>query len=289
MHKYIYVIFLACSSFLFSLTAVAGLPVGSSFIALDGGAWRFFIVEANGVRRVNAILDPRQAVWSPSRQEVVYLSVEGAVRRFSLKSMTDTVMVLPESNDAFTQFAFVGGGSRLIAVKLFNRKSETAMLVYWDETKMKFEILSEKRGASFDPVLKGEGLLYSFASCVVGCGNIIHDIWIKDVISGSARQLTKLNAISRQPIFMDDNTVIFSSNAKGNYHLWRYKIDEDAASSITDGFVTDVDPIVDKKNDIYFIRRTGSKGKFMRLTDGVVTQLSDHGHWGDVRNLELAL
>lgn len=123
----------------------------------------------------------------------------------------------------------------------------------------------------------------------MGCGNIIHDIWIKDVISGSARQLTKLNAISRQPIFLGDNTVIFSSNAKGNYHLWKYKNDEDAASNITDGFVTDVDPIVDKKSDIYFIRRTGSKGKFMRLTDGVVTPLPDHGHWGDVRNLEFAL
>jgi hypothetical protein len=113
------------------------------------------------------------------------------------------------------------------------------------------------RSAQFEPHVSADGhaLLYSHVVCAMDCGRIIQEIWQRDLRTGEAEQLTLLNGIARQPFQAPDGAIYFSSNRAGNYHIWRLARKGAAPEQLSEGFLTDEAPVVDRAGSVFFIRR----------------------------------
>lgn len=253
-----------------SLPVIASdLPDGLVFSGLDEGQWRLYISDpdASGVMAVPTRSEPRTPAISADGDRIAYIGVDGSLREYSLRNGTDSVRVASAAERGLTHPAF-GPRGRLIAVWLKDGKSVDTDLVA-AHADSELEVVLPQRSAQFEPTTDGEGAIYySNVACTVACGRVIQEIWRYHPAGGRAEQLTRLNAVSRQPYIGPRGSIYFSSNATGHYHIWRRSPDGGKPRPITDGAVVDSWPVVTASGTLYFLRHTTDDVALMRLERG---------------------
>jgi hypothetical protein len=119
-------------------------------------------------------------------------------------------------------------------------------------------------------------LVYASVGCSDGCEELLVEIWGRDLLTGKARQLSLLNALSQGPV-TDGRQVIFSSNASGTHQLWRVGLDGSGLKRLTDGAFQAVQPAL-CGGAVHFVRAVPGGSALARLADdGSVTTLSVPG------------
>lgn len=269
--------------------SAADWPAGMSFIGLERGEWRLYVVERDGKRprAVTTSSEPHTAAIHPESGRIAFVAADGALHEIDPESGEERPLLRPAPARAWTQPTYDEAG-RLYAVLLKEGTSADTDIVQVTADGTKTVV--PQRSAQFEPYASGTTLYYSSVQCTVGCGRIIQDVWRKNLTTGQARQLTRLNAIAREPVLSPDGAwVYFVSDRAGHYHIWRIPAEGGEAEAVTGGQVTDISPAFDGAGRLWFIRRSPRGVGLMRLdADGTPTPMPLPAGLTDVRALEIA-
>lgn len=213
----------------------AVLPAGMSFVAQDtAGAWSLYRVdERHAVVRVPTELEPRQACVTPDGSMLVYAASDGSVRLGAVRGGGEAVLARGDARRSFTQPCMSSDGREVYVVEMADGKSvETEILRYTDGAADAAHIAPQP-GAQHDPfVYQKRWFVYANVGCSSGCEELLVEIWARDLLTGKARQLTLLNALSQGPV-TDGRRVVFSSNNSGTHQLWQVAMDGSGITRLT--------------------------------------------------------
>ncbi|MEO0444185.1 MAG: hypothetical protein AAFZ92_10700 [Pseudomonadota bacterium] len=239
-------------------------PKGLVFVGLTDQGWQTYVVTQNGQSPKPLPIDTevRTPVVSSKNNAVFYIDDAAQVSQFplkksSLKDKNTKVLLSPSAEASYAQPEIDEKNNALYVVQLKQGKSVDTDILKLDLATNTTTPLIIQRSAQFEPKLSAPWLYYSNVHCVLGCGNIIQEIWRYHTISGSAEQVTLLNTISRQPSVDKNNKwLYFSSNAAGNYHIYRQSLAQKNSQpkQLTQGAVTDMSPALSGEK-LYFIRQ----------------------------------
>lgn len=254
--------------------ALAQSPAGLSFVAQDGGgAWSLYRIDERAQpRRVATELEPRQACLTPDGRKGVYAAADGTLRLIGAGGSRETVLARPDAKRSFTQPCLGADGNEVVAVEMADGKSlETEILRFAAGAEP--QAIARQPGAQHDPYLHaGRWLVYASVGCSDGCGQLLVEIWARDLIGGQARQLTLLNALSQNPV-TDGRRVVFSSNAGGSHQLWQVGLDGSGLRRLTNGAGQAILPAL-CGGALYYVKAGPSGAAIARLgTDGVSVEL----------------
>lgn len=246
-------------------------PEGLLLTALTDGAWHLYISDSKcNWDTIKTDSEPRTPAFSSVLQRLAYVSADGSVREVDLKTRQDTVLFKADKQDSYTQLAYDLSGQSLYMVKLKEGSSADSDISRWQRASGRVEPILNQRSAQFEPFVSQDILYYGNVSCTIACGSVIQEIWQFHLIGQTARQLTLLNATSRQP-FVDktNNRIFFSSNKNHYFHIWSHSVKSGESVPLTEGNVTDYSPVV-AGDELLFIRKSsdGTRLMHMRLKDG---------------------
>jgi hypothetical protein len=115
-------------------------------------------------------------------------------------------------------------------------------------------------------------LVYASVGCSDGCEELLVEIWGRDLLTGKARQLTLLNALSQGPV-TDGRRVVFSSNASGAHQVWQVGIDGSGVRQLTAGTTQAISPAL-CGGAVHFVLAGPGGAVLARLADdGSVAEL----------------
>ena len=273
--------------------ACDGWPQGLVFVGLVDTEWQTYAVTRSGrePEKIDLNAEARTPVYLPSRGLMLYVDEAGQVNQFSLEQRKTRTLLAPSNEAAYAQPEFDHQDNAIYVVQLKQGKSVDTDIIRLDLSTGITQAAVVQRSAQFEPRLAQRWLYYSNVHCVVGCGKIIQEIWRYHTISGIAEQLTLLNSISRQPVVDGQGAwLYFSSNAAGNYHIYRQPLaDKDAAlEKLTTGGVTDMSPAV-TSDSLYFIRYDSQGARLMcsKPAGEVLVSLALPPGVKDIRDLEI--
>jgi hypothetical protein len=210
------------------------LPQGLSWIARDPDtkAWHLQRVGERGkVVPVPTQVEPRQACLQPDGRAGVYTAADGTLRRLSPDG--ETVLARANAQRAYTQPCMSVGSGDVVVVEMADGKSVETEIVRFSSTRPAPELIARQAGAQHEPFLhRDRWLVYSSVHCSDGCERLIVEIWRRDLVSGDARQLTLLNALSQGPV-TDGQRVLFSSNVTGSFQIWEVGLEGQALRPLT--------------------------------------------------------
>ena len=260
---------LACAA-----AAAAQAPAGLSFVAQDSsGAWSLYrIDERNQPRRVPTELEPRHACVTPDGGRGVYAAADGTLRLIEANPARESVIARPDAKRSYTQPCLGADGRNVVAVEMADGKSlETEILRFAAGAEP--QGIARQPGAQHDPYVQGgRWLVYASVGCSDGCGQLLVEIWARDLIGGQARQLTLLNALSQNPV-TDGRRVVFSSNAGGSHQLWQVNLDGSGLRRLTDGPGQAILPAL-CGGGLYYVKAGPGGAAIARLAaDGTSAQL----------------
>lgn len=265
-------------------------PAGLSFVALAGERWQLYLV-APGTTELQAVhtaSEPRTPTYNAKTGKVAYMGADGNLHETSLADGTDRVLLKASAQETFTQPAYDDRGERLFVVVLKEGNSaDTDIMALAGNTR---KSVVQQRFAQFEPYFhEPYTLYYSNVLCVVGCGKIIQEIWRINLITEDAEQLTRINAIARQPVVSKDGQrLYFSSNQAGNFHIWQLELATNRYQRLTDGWVSDLSPALDSEETLYFIRQSPEGTRLMRLNrNGALRAMTLPEGIEEVRDLEI--
>ena len=270
-------------------THAATLPTNVTFVGLSNSEWQVYQTVQKKMTPINELQNSRNITFSSSLNQFVFIANDSSIQTYQLQTKKITPAIEDQEN-RYTQPKFSHDGKRLFAVMLKQGQSRSTEIIEFidgEDTPRKVVV---KRTAQFDPYMFDDRYLYyTTAICVDGCGKMIWELWRKDMFTGIQEQLTLLNAVSRQPILKEKETIYFSSNKAGYYHIWRMEAKVGGkVEQLTEGDVHDSDPAFDKEGNLHFIRRTaGDVNIMMRHTDGRLEKVDLPAEIEDVRNLEI--
>lgn len=235
-----------------------------AFISLINDTWRIITWEKGQFAQIKTKMEPRTYAHDFIHNQTAYIGADKAVR---LVSKGEEKILLTSGVDAYTQPFFSPDGKSVFLVKLINGNSLKTAIIRLNIDNKRITPIVTQRSTQLEPFLANpSNLYYSNVSCVEGCGGIIQDIWHKDIISEVAKQVTMLNSISHQPNVGPGNRFLFfSSNARGNYHIWRLNLSNGKYKQLTFGQVTDGFPCSAGNGVVYFIRSLKGSNHLMRL------------------------
>ena len=268
----------------------ATLPDKTLFAGLVGVEWRVFQSEKKKITHLPAINNPRNITFNPQQQHITFVASDASLQTYSVdtREISSTV---DDPENRYTQPKYSANGKRLFSVMLKQGQSRSTEIVEFIDGEASPRKVVVKRTAQFDPYMFEERYLYyTTATCVDDCGKMIWELWRKDMFTGIQEQLTLFNAVSRQPILKENNTIYFSSNKAGHYHIWRMRAEVGGkAEQLTSGEVHDSDPAFDREGNLYFIRRTPEEGAalMVRYEDGRLDRVDLPESIEDIRNLEI--
>ena len=267
-------------------------PAGMAFVGLQDGAWRLFVVRADGAPKAVATQpEPRTPALSRDGQRVAYVSASGELREVDLRSGADAVLLRPDAEAAYTQPAYGPSADALYVVVLKRGSSVDTDIATVDRQAGRARPVVTQRSAQFEPHVSADGrvLLYGHVACTLECGKIIQEVWARDLLTGEAEQLTLLNGISRQASHAPDGAVVFSSNGAGPYNIWRLPRRGARPEQLTEGTVTDETPVADAAGNVFFVRRQREGSALMRRApDGRLTQVSLPRNVTDIKDLRFS-
>lgn len=266
---------------------------GISFVGYTNGEWKLY--SASNDSKISPILETRYELRGPvvnlSTSDIAYIAIDGSVNEQRRDSQKPTVLLKASKKRAYTQSAYTPDGEKLYIVELKEGASVDTDILVLDKSSNKIKPVVTQRSAQFEPYAPtNNDLYYSNVICTIGCGKIIQEIWHMNVVSGEAEQVTLLNSISKQPyILPKDEWLYFTSNKSGNYHIWRYSINKKKYEELTDGNVTDTNPVLDNKKNLYFIRRSPQAAQLMRRSPkGELTVMKLPEGVTDLRDLRMS-
>lgn len=267
------------------------LPDGIAFVGYDSETWSIYYIDdgSQQLKQIKEIKHPRNFTWNRRNNKIAYISVDSKLVEFDMQSKKEQPFALISENDQVTQPKYSVDQKRLFAVLLPNGKSRKTQLIEFQKDKQRYESVVRKRTAQFEPFMfDDEYLYYTTAICVNDCGNMIWELWRRDMSSAEQVQLTLGNHVSRQPVLKDKDWIYFSSNRAGNYHIWRMKNKIGAAAEqLTSGDVHDSDINFDNNGNLYFLRRSQENIEIMKLSKNKLTEIKLPEHIIDIRNLEV--
>lgn len=244
------------------------LPVGMSFVARDAaGAWGLYRVnERHAVEHVVTQMEPRQACLTGHGDVGVYAAADGTLRL--LQRGVETVMARSDAERSYTQPCLTADGRDAVAVEMAEGKSiETEIMQFPLAPTGKPVPLAPQRGAQLDPFLhQGRWLVYANVHCAAGCDRLIVEIWMRDLLTAEARQLSLLNALSQGPV-TDGRRVVFSSNATGSFQLWQVALKGGGQEPLTHGPAQATQAAI-CSGKVYFVRAGPQGSAVARLEDG---------------------
>ncbi|MEO6664932.1 MAG: hypothetical protein ABIN96_17320 [Rubrivivax sp.] len=212
------------------------LPAGMSFMARDAaGAWGVYRVdERHAVVHLPTRLEPRQACVAPDGSKLVYTAADGTVRLVAAGAGQESVLARADAKRSFTQPCMSADGLEVYVVEMADGKSaDTEILRYRSGTDAP-EHIALQPGAQHDPfVYQKRWLVYASVGCSAGCEELLVEIWTRDLLTGKARQLSLLNALSQAPV-TDGRRVVFSSNDSGTHQLWQIGLDGSGMTRLTE-------------------------------------------------------
>lgn len=272
------IILLLLASSLLAATAVADdkscqqWPNGLTFVGLNHGDWQAYAVTKNGQQPQKLVINSEVTtpVLSADNDTLFYMDDAAQISAFSLGSKKTTVLLSPSKTASYAQPEVDEHNNALYIVQLKHGKSVDTDILRLDLSSQTTSPLIIQRSAQFEPMLSTPWLYYSNVHCVLGCGKIIQEIWRYHLVSGDAEQITLLNSISRQPSGDSANQwLYFSSNAAGNYHIYRQSLTQQTSSPerLTDGAVTDISPAI-ADDRLYFIRQQAKGASLICRTAG---------------------
>ncbi|WP_162941090.1 TolB family protein [Photobacterium salinisoli] len=268
-----------------SLSLAQDLPRGMSFIGLTAEGWRAFTVGESGQPElVNDLIEPREFTWSPSADRMVFIYADGTIAE--RQNAATQIIVLNDARDAFTQIRLSRKGQELIAIRLFERKSEYTALSVWQPQRQHFSDIHQQLGKIFDPSANDDKYMFSVVTCMLDCGGIVQEAWVKDRATRDAKQLTLHNGILRYPIWdTHQQRTVYSLRTKKHFQLWQTnKSGESTQLTRTDA--TDLWPSLSHTGELFFVRRTGGRGQLMQMSDEGEKQIQ-LDHIRDIRDLEI--
>jgi Tol biopolymer transport system component len=256
-----------------------------SFIALDKGSWQIVVCKKESCKNIKTQQEPRTYDYDFATGRVVYVASDKSVR--TLFEGNESI-ILESQKDAYTQPLFIKDGQKIMIVKLVNGNSKNTEIISMDLLGKNHKLLHYQYSTALEPYsISGNKIYYANVSCVEGCGDIIQEIWEKDTISGQAKQLTLLNAISHQPtIDHQQKNIYFSSKRDGNYHIYHLSLEDGTITKLTKGDITDGFPIASKER-LYFIRREGREVKLMSLKENILEVVKLPKSYQKIRNLKV--
>ena len=236
-------------------------PVGMSFVALQDGKWQLFVVPPGKQRlqKVSLTHEPRTPVYSPSLGKIAYISPEGNVQLHGLLTGRERTLLEARAGTGYTQPSFAAGKNHLLLVELQQGRSRSTRILAIDLQTGEQTVWSHQRSAQFYPVAVGDFLYYTNVHCVENCaGRYVHEIWVKNLISQDARQLTLLNTLTQQPAVAADGRMLYvSSEKQGGKQIWKCALNNEPPLScerMTSGGVADTHPVVSTDGTVYFLR-----------------------------------
>jgi Tol biopolymer transport system component len=265
---------LVCTAAVAQAQSATALPPGMSFVAQDAaGAWSLYRVDTSrAVVRLPTQQEPRQACVAPDGSKLVYTAADGTLRLVAKGAAQETVVVRGDAKRSYTQPCMAADGQEIYAVEMADGKSlETEILRFGSAPDP--ARIARQPGAQHDPfVFQRRWLVYASVGCSDGCEELLVEIWGRDLLTGKARQLTLLNALSQAPV-TDGRRVVFSSNASGTHQLWQVGIDGSGLRRLTDGPTQAVQPAL-CDGAVHFVRAGPDGATLARLgDDGSVTAL----------------
>lgn len=238
-------------------------PLGMTFVGLTASGWQTFAVTGEGREPQQLSLDAeaRTPQYLSKTNSIIYINEGGQLMRASLAGngvvMDMQTVLSPTEQASYAQPEFDAQKNVIFVVELKQGKSVDTDIIQINSDSHKRDPVIIQRSAQFEPFVSGEWVYYSNVHCVVGCGKIIQEIWRYHSASGIAEQITLLNSTSRQPtVDRQQEWLYFSSNAAGNYHIYRQSLSDTAPpvlEQLTEGPVTDLSPVIDRGR-LYFIR-----------------------------------
>jgi len=278
--KYLFTL-IALGSVLFSKTP----PL--SFIALDDDSWHVVVCdETSTCHTLQTEQEPRTYDYDFVTGNLVYIASDKNVH--IIIDNNESILLKSDKN-AYTEPSFVDNGKKIMLVELIDGNSKKTKIITIDLKHKKIKTLHSQYSTALEPYgNNSKDLYYANVSCVEGCNKIIQEIWHKDLIDKEANQLTLLNTLSHQPRSNKDNSMVyFSSNKKGNYHIWAYNTRTYASTQLTFGEVTDGFPSPVEAG-VYFLRRIKNHVALMYLSKkGDISEVQLKQTYIKIRNLKV--
>lgn len=258
--------------------APSALPPGMSFVALDATlTWRLHRITTSGRAEVLPTEhEPRQACVAAQAGRAVYSAADGSVRGLDLTSGAETVLLRSTPRAGYTQPCLSADGREVYAVEMADGKSVDTEIVRLD-ARGQPQRIARQASAQHEPFIHdGRWLVYGHVGCAEGCDTLLVEIWLRDLLAGSARQLTLLNALSQSPV-TDGRRVVFASNAGGSFQLWQVGMDGSGLRQLTRGAPQALHPAL-CGGELHFVRAGPQGAAIARLAaDGTVTELAVPG------------
>lgn len=272
-----------------SATGCDAYPEGLALMGYEGDRWQLFIAESEeSLKAVNLSVEPRSFAFHPGAAAFLYIGIDDGV--YLTKNGAHRQVPGPEGNASFTQPAFSPDGKTAYLVEMKDGNSQDTDIVQLHIESQVFAPVSTQRSAQFEPFATESTLLYSHVSCVESCGRIIQEVWSRDLVSGTARQLTLLNTISKQAVYSEAaDRIYFSSNRSGGYRIWTHGLSEGQTSRLTRGPGIDLFPAVSDDGRVFFIRREAGNSRLMcKQGDGPATEMPMPETITDLRELKVS-
>ena len=242
----------------------AGLPDRLLIIGFDGENWYPYLSQPleNSWRKITAIHNPVSVTQQTGSGRFLFKGSDGRLYEY-MDGDTAPKLLQDFDSASFTQLrAFEDG---FLMVELVDGKSSDARLVTLGNDYSRTPLLRQD-SAQFHPLRRGNRLYYSHVSCRLECEPLIQEIWVKNLVTGHARQLTLLNATSYlHSLDRSGRYGYISSNANGYYNLARLDLSTGEVVWLTSGRLTDSYPAVADDGALYFLRRTPKGTRLMRL------------------------
>jgi len=272
MKKIIFLLFVIFFSFAQSLNF--------AFIGFDHSNWNLYICENNHCKEIKTKYEIRN--YDIYDKKIVYLGSDENLRL--IKDKKEFVLI-PSKKHSFTQPYFYDNGEKIALVKLINKNSKKTEILSINLKNKKISLLHFQYSTSLEPFVKNNNLIYSNVSCVNGCGHVIEEIWMKNLDTGYAKQLTLRNTISFQP-FATKNEIYFSSLVEGKYQIFKYEINSKRTKRITYSNGNDLFPCTYDKG-IIFVREKDGNSFIVKQENEKETILKIDNEIKKIRNLRI--
>jgi hypothetical protein len=247
--------------------AAGTLRAGMSFVAQDASlAWGLYRIDTDGrAQRVPTELEPRQACVAPDGSKAVYAAADGSVRLLAAAGR-EVVLASPDARHGYTQPCLSADGREVYVVEMADGKSVETEILRYRSGAGEPDHIAEQAGAQHDPFVFGRRwFVYASVGCSSGCDALLVEIWGRDLLTGRARQLTLLNAMSQAPV-TDGRRVVFSSNASGTHQLWQVEFGGGGLRQLTSGPQQALQPAL-CAGGLYFVRSSPAGSVIARLDD----------------------